>query len=238
MFHGHGPHGPQHRHNEDQERGRRDGGYRGEGRGGGRRGPFGGPPGGFPGFGFGGFSEEGGRFGGRRPPIERGMLRYLLLDTLNDQPKHGYEIIKAFEERTGGQYAPSPGTVYPMLQLLDDQGMIRAEEGSDRRTYRLTESGQTELTAHRSTVDEFWARYAEGSAPGFNRHEARFLAEETKDLMGTVWSGAKYAMGRGDTETMRRIRAAVERCKSEVRDIVAAAPTTPPIPDDATTTTV
>ncbi len=231
MFHGHGPHGPQHRfdgNHWDRERGQR-----GEGRGG-RRGPFGGPPGGFPGFGR--FWEEGGPDGGRRPPIERGMLRYLLLDTLNDQPKHGYEIIKAFEERTGGQYAPSPGTVYPMLQLLDDQGMIRAEEGSDRRAYRLTEAGQTELAAHRATVDEFWARYVEASTPNFNPHEARFLAEETKELMQTIWNGAMYAMRRGDAETVRRIRTAVERCKGEVRDIVAAVPIA--TPDDATTTTV
>lgn len=238
MFHGHGPHGPRHDFDGDP----RARGPRGEGRGGRRGpfgGPFGGPPGGFPGFGgFGGFWEEGGRGGGRRPPIERGMLRYALLDTLNDQPKHGYEIIKAFEERTGGQYAPSPGTVYPMLQLLDDQGMIRAEEGSDRRTYRLTEAGQSELAAHRATVDEFWARYAEASAPGFNLHEARFLAEETKDLMQTIWNGAKYAMGRGDAETVRRIRAAVERCKGEVREIIATAPSAAPTPDGATATTV
>src|SRR5262245_37807364 len=58
---------------------------------------------------------------GRREPMERGVLRYLILDALVDGPKHGYEVIKRLEERTEGEYAPSPGTVYPTLQLLEDQ---------------------------------------------------------------------------------------------------------------------
>ena len=63
---------------------------------------------------------------GRRERMERGVLRYLILDALADGPKHGYEVIKRLEERTHGEYIPSPGTVYPTLQLLGDQGLVRA----------------------------------------------------------------------------------------------------------------
>ena len=64
------------------------------------------------------------------------MPRYILLDALRDGPKHGYEIIKTLEERSGGKYVPSPGTVYPTLQYLEDQGLVRATEEADRRIYQ------------------------------------------------------------------------------------------------------
>ena len=71
-----------------------------------------------------------GGWGGR---ARRGDAKFLLLDALQSGPKHGYEIIKAMEERSGGQWAPSPGTVYPTLQFLEDAGFVRAEQSGDRR---------------------------------------------------------------------------------------------------------
>src|SRR5690348_1385934 len=74
-----------------------------------------------------GHDPWGGR-GGRGDRMERGMLRFVLLDALRKAPGHGYEIIKAIEERTRGQYVPSPGALYPTLQLLEDLGHVRSNQ--------------------------------------------------------------------------------------------------------------
>ncbi len=152
--------------------------------------------------------------------MERGLLRYLVLDALRDAPKHGYEVIKSIEERTHGLYVPSPGTVYPTLQLLEDQGLVAAEHQDDRRVYRLSETGRTELSAHADTVRAFWARFPDGeSAAG--RHEVSFLRDELHDLARTVHGGLHDALRGGDTARVRLVRLAIERCKNEIRQIIA-----------------
>ena len=79
--------------------------------------------------------------------FEKGDLKYVILDLLKDKPSHGYEVIRALEERFRGFYSPSPGSVYPTLQLLADEGLISAEESQGRKTYSLTEAGRAEAEA-------------------------------------------------------------------------------------------
>src|ERR1041385_8556590 len=95
-----------------------------------------------------GHGHHRGRRGGR---ARRGESKYLLMEALRGAPKHGYEIIKSLEERSGGQYSPSPGNVYPTLQFMAEAGLARAEQDGDRRIYHLTDEGARELSAH---VDE------------------------------------------------------------------------------------
>jgi DNA-binding PadR family transcriptional regulator len=129
----------------------RRGGPRGEGR---RRwqppfergrafdGPWGPPgfgPGGPGGFGGRGFGRHGGRGRGR---ARRGDVRAAILFLLAERPMHGYEIIQELDDRTGGVWRPSPGSVYPALQLLEDEGLIRSEESSGRRLFELTDAGR------------------------------------------------------------------------------------------------
>jgi len=98
-------------------------------------GPFGG---GGPGpFGGGG----GGPFGERRRQ-RRGDVKFVLLELVNEQPRHGYELIKALEERSAGFYRPSPGLVYPTLQLLEDEGSVTSQMTDDKRIYTITEAGK------------------------------------------------------------------------------------------------
>ena len=78
---------------------------------------------------------------GRR---RRGDVRTAVLAVLQDQPGHGYEIIQALEERTGGRWRPSPGSIYPTLQQLEDEGLVRAEERDGRRVFTLTDEGRAE----------------------------------------------------------------------------------------------
>jgi DNA-binding PadR family transcriptional regulator len=100
--------------------------------------------------GFGGFGGRGGhRGGGRRRMFDSGQLRLVLLKLIADEPRHGYDLIRAIEEMTGGGYAPSPGTVYPTLTLLEDMGLVSATESeAGRKVFTATEAG-TALLAER-----------------------------------------------------------------------------------------
>lgn len=107
------------------------------------------------------FGAEGrprGRWRGGRM-FEQGDLRYVVLKLLEEKPRHGYEIIKALEERFGGNYAPSPGVVYPTLQLLEDLGYARVVPGVEgKKTYEITDEGRAYLAENRETVDSIFDR--------------------------------------------------------------------------------
>lgn len=101
--------------------------------------------------------------GGRRRPqmFEAGELRLVILRLLKERPRHGYDIIKALEERMAGCYTPSAGTVYPTLQLLEDQGLVRAEEVDGKRIYHITPAGEALLEERRGELDEIIDRVRE-----------------------------------------------------------------------------
>jgi DNA-binding PadR family transcriptional regulator len=103
---------------------------------------------------------EGGRGPRRRRQqvFESGEVKYVILRLLREKPRHGYEIIKALEEQMGGGYTPSPGTVYPTLQLLEDQGFVRAVESEGKRVYHITPEGEAFLEQHRDVTDEILER--------------------------------------------------------------------------------
>ncbi|KHL04971.1 PadR family transcriptional regulator [Sinomonas humi] len=87
------------------------------------------------------------------PPVfAHGALRLYLLALLEDGPRHGYELIKALSDRFGGTYAPSPGTVYPRLAKLQEEGLVAAEAEGRRSVYRITDAGRAELDARRDEV--------------------------------------------------------------------------------------
>jgi len=91
--------------------------------------------------------------------FEQGDLRYVILRLLDEKPRHGYEIIKALEERFGGAYSPSPGVVYPTLQLLEDQGFARVRPEQDgKKIYEITDAGRAHLAENRDTVDSIFDR--------------------------------------------------------------------------------
>lgn len=164
-----------------------------------------------------------GRHGGSRGRARRGDARYILLDALRDGPKHGYEIIKALEERSEGRYAPSPGTVYPTLQYLEDQGFVRSSQDAERRIYQLTEAGQAELDAQAEQVNAFWKRFAGHGETGTpNQHEVNFLQAELEHLNRIVWGGLQAAIAQGQQEKIRQVRGVVEECQQKVREIIAA----------------
>ncbi|HEU4648798.1 MAG TPA: PadR family transcriptional regulator [Gemmatimonadales bacterium] len=119
--------------------------------------------------------------------FESGEVKFVILRLLREKPRHGYDIIKALEERMGGHYSPSPGTVYPTLQLLEDQGLVRAVETDGRKVYHITPEGERFLDEHRDVIDDIFGRVrdtlrdvAGGSMGELNATFARLAANTYK----------------------------------------------------------
>ena len=113
------------------------------------------------GFGGGGRRGGGGRGerGERRRMFDGGELRLVLLKLIADEPRHGYDLIRQIEELTGGSYAPSPGVIYPTLTMLDDMGLIEAQQSdSAKKLFAITDAGRTELEANQEIVEAALAR--------------------------------------------------------------------------------
>ena len=90
---------------------------------------------------------DGPEWGGRPQRRRRGDIRTAILTVLAENPGHGYEVIRTLEERSGGLWRPSAGSVYPTLQLLEDEGLVRSQTVDGRRVYEVTDEGRTEAEA-------------------------------------------------------------------------------------------
>lgn len=153
---------------------------------------------------------------GRGQMFESGEVKYVILRLLKEKPRHGYEIIKELGDRFGGCYSPSPGTVYPTLQMLEDQGYVRAVEEEGKRVYHITPEGEAFLHEHRDTVDDILGRVRDtlrqvmGGAMGdVNESFAR--------LAGLIY---KEAWRRGpDDPLTRRIVEILDQAAAEVRGL-------------------
>jgi DNA-binding PadR family transcriptional regulator len=124
-------------------------------------------------FDFGDGPEGRGRHGRRsRRMFESGELRLVLLKLIADEPRHGYDLIRAIEEMTGGEYAPSPGVIYPTLTLLQDMGLIEEAKGKGpRKVFQATDEGRAHLEERVEEVEALFERLRdlaprEGSSAG------------------------------------------------------------------------
>jgi DNA-binding PadR family transcriptional regulator len=88
-------------------------------------------------------------------------MRYVILKLLREKPMHGYEVMKALTEETDGWYKPSPGTVYPTLQWLEDEGHVSCEETEGKKVYSITEAGLAFLEENRPIVEDIFERVEE-----------------------------------------------------------------------------
>jgi len=85
-------------------------------------------------------------------------MKYVILKLLKDKPRHGYEVMKELEEQLHGCYSPSPGTVYPTLQWLEDEGLVVARDVEGKKVYEITDAGRKFLEEHRDVVDDIFER--------------------------------------------------------------------------------
>lgn len=115
------------------------------------------------------FGGGGGPFGGRGPSrARRGDVRAAVLALLAEEPKHGYEMIKEIEERSDGLWKPSAGSIYPTLQLLEDEGLIVGEETGGKRRFTLTEEGRKAVEEREASGGTLpWEEVRSGAPPEF-----------------------------------------------------------------------
>jgi len=107
------------------------------------------------------FGPGHGPFGHRRR-MRRGDVRAAILLLLEEEPRNGYQVMQELEQRSDGAWRPSPGSVYPALQLLADEGLIRGESREGGTVYELTDAGRTHLDEHRDRFGEPWAQAGAG----------------------------------------------------------------------------
>ncbi len=183
------------------------------------------------------FARFGGPWGGPRRGWEfgprhrrrfgRGDLKYVILDLLQDGPRHGYDIIRALEDRFHGLYSPSPGSVYPTLQLLEDQGFVTSRQEEGKRVYTITDAGRAFLSDRSDTMNDLRARMAEGWG-GRITPELRDLMDEMRQL-GQLMIAQGAHGGLKNPETIRRLRDLVRRTRSEVEAIFRGEPDSPDV---------
>ena len=145
-----------------------------------------------------------GQGGGGRRRLGHGDLRLLLLKLIAEEPRHGYDLIREIETRTGGAYVPSPGVIYPALETLLDLGWAEAESEGSKRSFRLTEAGKTQLEAEAEALDRIEARLSdllESNEP-----------EDPADVRGAMWRlrHAVVTAVRSDPENAEKRQAVAE----------------------------
>jgi DNA-binding PadR family transcriptional regulator len=152
--------------------------------------------------------------------FDRGDLRYMILRLLAERPMHGYEVMQELAKESGGMYTPSPGSVYPVLQMLEDQGHVESEERDGKRVYRITESGRTFLSENRERVEDVFDRVSDFT----DRFRGADMREVTKSFMRLAQVSFEEAMRRaGNAEAMTRLRDIMDRATKEMEEGVRRA---------------
>jgi len=143
----------------------------------------------------------------------------VILQLLEEKPRHGYDIIKELEERFAGTYSPSPGTVYPTLSMLEDMGYARArtEEGG-RKIYEITPEGTAYLEQNRGTVTDIFDRIAELGASLFTGGMME-LNQAFKKLGWATYSNASRLTR--DPEKLKTVRDIIDRAAKEIEAALA-----------------
>jgi DNA-binding PadR family transcriptional regulator len=147
-----------------------------------------------------------------------GEVRSALLSLLEDGPKHGYQLMKDLEAKSGGLYRASAGAIYPTLQQLEDEGMVVSEQAEGRRVYRLTDAGKEELKNSAESVRQIWARAKNwGEWAPWMGPEAGMVAKPAAAVMKAAMRAA--TRGAEDPERMARVREILEKARKELENL-------------------
>jgi DNA-binding PadR family transcriptional regulator len=160
----------------------------------------------------------GGQGGGTGRRVDRGDVKFLILSVLRDGPKHGYEIMRAIEQRTESSYTPSPGTIYPTLQMLEDLGYVKAQEANERKVYELTDAGRAYLDENQQATKDAWSQFDghawKGMFPNFGNEEQRQLREEMFELARSLFAGGRIF--RANATTLTKIRETLRTARQQI----------------------
>src|SRR6266567_6839701 len=144
--------------------------------------------------------------------VGRGDVRAATLLLLAEQPSHGYQIIQQVSERSGGIWQPSPGSVYPALQLLEDEGLVGAEQNEGRRVFHLTDAGRTYVEEHRSELTEAWKSVVESTDDG---------GQELRDLFHQVGTALRQVVHEGTATQIAAARTLLVATRRQLYRILA-----------------
>lgn len=168
----------------------------------------------------GGGPKRRGPFGGGRM-FEQGDLKLVILRLLDEKPRHGYDIIKELEERSGGRYTPSAGAIYPTLTMLEDLGYaVTTPEEGGKKVYQITDAGRAYLAEHRPMVDELFERVNSIGDAVFGDS-----VRPARDAMiGLVREfGSAMVNGRRNAETVAAIAAILEKATADLKRAASSA---------------
>ena len=198
----------------------------------GRRGGwgFGGPGGGFGPGGWGGFGNWGDNFRIGRM-LASGDLRLIALYFIEQQPRHGYDLIKAIEDKTGGVYVPSPGVVYPALTFLEEAGYVTSTAEANKRLYTITEEGKAHLSDNRAAVEstldhlgklaermrQFRAHWEEAGRERGPDRDMNDVPPEVNEARRDLKDAIRQASRNGDPGSQRRLAEILRRAAEEIR---------------------
>ena len=148
--------------------------------------------------------------------FDQGHLKYVILQLLEEKPRHGYEIIKEIEDRFSGAYSPSPGTVYPTLTLLEDLGYARAkpEEGG-KKIYEITDEGRAHLAENKPLIDDIFSKIEEFAQSIFGE-PMMDVNRGLKNIASAIY-GSKRA-GR-TADQVRKIKEILDRAAAEIDSV-------------------
>ena len=151
---------------------------------------------------------------GRRRLFDNGELRLVLLRLIADTPRHGYDLIREIENLSGGNYAPSPGVIYPTLTLLQDMGLI-AEAASDaaRKLFAITDAGTGHLTENAQIVAAAMAKLA-----AMGEQSARTDGMQIRRAMGNLREAVQIRLGRDDVtqEMLHEVTALIDEAAQKI----------------------
>lgn len=149
--------------------------------------------------------------------FERGILKFMILNLINDQPRHGYDIIQELENKFHGFYSPSAGSVYPILQLLEDQGHVTSSQKDGKKVYTITDDGKKFLSEHEDEISHMRSHLEHhfGEKQSYHFHELRDEVRQTAKLI--FQNAASGALK--DLETMKQLHEAFEHFRSEIETI-------------------
>jgi len=160
-------------------------------------------------FGHGGLGPQ--RF------LERGVLKFVILSLIKDQPRHGYDIIQELENKFHGMYIPSAGTVYPILQLFEDQGYVTIDQKDGKKVYSITKDGEKFLSEHQEELDRMQSlrdHFKEKFGP-----EVHDLRSEIMQTMKLIRRAAHDGAIK-DPKTLQELRKAIADFRQTVEELL------------------
>jgi len=146
--------------------------------------------------------------------FQKGDLKYVILDLVKDKPRHGYEIIRALQERSHGCYSPSPGSVYPTLQLLEELDYVSSEQQDGKKIYSITEEGLKFLEKREEHAEGIKSQMEDWWDPGDMRE-----MRETMREFGHLARLVSRQASRADSAKMQQIRKVISDASKKIENV-------------------